>query len=88
MFLGVFLSQFGLLCCSCSLALWSFLVISTLCAICYFKPHLPSSALVLFFISSVIGGLLFLAGTLCLDSTGWVFVIGLLLKLGFAPFHF
>jgi len=88
MFLGVFLSQFGLLCCSSSIALWSFFVLGTLSAICYFKTYLPPTALILFFISSVIGGLLFLAGTLCLDSTVWVLVIGLLLKLGFAPFHF
>jgi len=76
------------LCCSSSLSLWSFLVLGTLSAICYFKTYLPPTALILFFISSVIGGLLFLAGTLSLDSTVRVLVIGLLLKLGFAPFHF
>jgi len=88
MFLGLLLSQSGLLFCTSSFSVWAFLVLSTLCSVCYFKSVLSPSPLVVFFISSVIGGLIFLAGILLLSSTCWVSNIGLLLKLGLSPFHF
>lgn len=88
MFLGLLFSQSGLLFCTSPFCVWAFLVLSTLCSVCFFKSSLSSSSLVVFFISSVIGGLLFLAGVLILSSPCWVSDIGLLLKLGLSPFHF
>jgi len=87
-FFGLLLSQSGLLFCTSPFSVWAFLVLSTLCSVCYFKSYLSSAPLVVFFISSVIGGLLFLAGLLLLSSSCWVSNIGLLLKLGLSPFHF
>merc|ERR1712212_521056 len=86
-FFGLLLSQSGLLFCTSPFSVWAFLVLSTLCSVCYFKSYLSSAPLVVFFISSVIGGLLFLAGLLLLSSSCWVSNIGLLLKLGLSPFH-
>lgn len=60
----------------------------TLSSIGYFKPYLPSQTLVLLFICSVVGGLLFLVGSLHTTSFSLIPNLGLLLKLGLAPFHF
>jgi len=49
---------------------------------------LPAHSLVLLFICSVVGGLLFLVGSLHPTTYSSIPNIGLLLKLGLAPFHF
>jgi len=85
---GILISLLGLVSCTTSLSLWSFLVLSSICSVCYFKQYLSSSCLVLFFICTVVGGLLFLGGALSFSYTSWLINIGLLLKLGLAPFHF
>jgi len=87
-FLGILISTLGLLSCSSPFFLWSFLVLGTLSSIGYFKPFLPAQTLVLLFICSVVGGLLWLVGSLHPLSDRLFPTIGLLLKLGLAPFHF
>jgi len=62
--------------------------LGTLSTIGYFKLFLPAHSLVLLFICSVVGGLLFLYGSLHPTSYSLIPNIGLLLKLGLAPFHF
>ena len=88
MFLGILISLLGLVCCSTSLSLFSFLILSTVCTICFFKFYFASSSLVLFFIVSVVAGLLFLCGSLTEIFALRLINIGLLLKLGLSPFHF
>jgi len=88
MFLGLLISTLGLLSCSSPFFLWAFLVLGTLSTIGYFKLFLPAHSLVLLFICSVVGGLLFLVGSLHPTSYSLIPNIGLLLKLGLAPFHF
>ena len=88
MFLGLLISTLGLLSCSSPFFLWAFLVLGTLSTVGYFKPFLPALSLVLLFICSVVGGLLFLVGSLHPTSYSLFSNIGLLLKLGLAPFHF
>lgn len=88
MFLGIVVSTLGLLSCSSHFSLWAFLVLSTLFSIGYFKNFLPSCLLVLLFVTSVLGGLLFLLGSLLSSSFCLLSDLGLLLKLGFSPFHF
>jgi len=88
MLLGLLISTLGLLSCSSPFFLWAFLVLGTLCTIGYFKLFLPAHSLVLLFICSVVGGLLFLVGSLHPSSHSLIPNIGLLLKLGLAPFHF
>jgi len=86
--LGILISLLGLVSCTTSFTIWSFLVLSTICSVCYFKQYLSSPCLVLFFICSVVGGLIFLGGALSFYYTSLFINIGLLLKLGLAPFHF
>lgn len=86
--MGILISMLGQVCCSSSLSLWSFLVLSTVCSICYFKQYFTPASLVLYFICSVVAGLIFLCGSLCFNFASCVSNLGLLLKLGLAPFHF
>jgi len=88
MFLGLLISTLGLLSCSSPFFLWAFLVLGTLSTTGYFKPFLPAHSLVLLFICSVVGGLLFLVGSLHPTTNTLFSNLGLLLKLGLAPFHF
>lgn len=88
MLLGVLLSTLGIITSSTPFAAWIFLVISTVCSLGFLKPFLSSSSLVLFFLVSVLGGLLFLGGSLQIPYLTIVAQVGLILKLGLVPFHF
>lgn len=87
MFLGLLLSIIGLLSCSSHLSVWAFLVLSSLCTLGLLKFYLPAGHLVLIFIPSVTGGLLFLAGSVLVSDFTFVLEVGLFLKLGLVPFH-
>lgn len=87
MFLGIILSGLGLVVCTTPLSIWSFLVLSSICSLSYLKPHLPSPSLVLFFLASAVGGLIWFCGSLLFGSLQVVSSIGLLMKLGLVPFH-
>jgi len=86
--LGIIISLLGLVSCTTSLSLWSFLVLSSISSVSYFKQYLSSPCLVLYFICTVVGGLLYLGGALSFYYTSWLINLGLLLKLGLAPFHY
>lgn len=88
MLLGILISVLGTCLSSSQLLVWSFLVIGSLSVCGWLKPTLSSDALVLYFVVSVLGGLLFLIS--CIDSelSSLVLQLSLLLKLGLAPFQF
>jgi len=62
--------------------------LGTLCLSSYTSSLLPSSSLILFFAVSELGSLLFLLGSILDGQSCLVIALSLLLKLGFAPFHF
>ena len=74
--------------CSSALATWSFLVLNGLCAVGFFKVYLQPSSLVLIFIASCVGSLVYLGGLLSPFSSPFFISLGLLCKLGLFPFHF
>jgi len=64
------------------------MVLGTLCLTSYVSTLLPSSSLILFFVVSELGSLLFLLGSILDGPNCFVLALSLLLKLGFAPFQF
>lgn len=74
--------------CRSALANWSFLVLNGLCAVGYFKAYLQSTSLVLIFIASCVGSLVYIGGMLSSFSIPTFISLGLLCKLGLFPFHF
>jgi len=86
--LGILLSVFGLLATCSFLFVWAFLVLGSFSLCSWLKPKVPASSLVLYFVVSVLGSLLFLLS--CVDSHFYSLVLqlSLLLKLGLAPFQF
>lgn len=88
MVLGILLSVSGILACSSHLFTWSFLVLGSLSVVCWLKTRVPSSALVLYFVISCLGGLLFLVSWTESWASSLVLQLSLLLKLGYAPFQF
>jgi len=75
------------ICCS-SLPIWSFIVLGTLSICGWLKAKVSSDALVLYFVVSVVRSLLFLMRTGAHSHSASLLQLALLLKLGFAPFHF
>ena len=86
--LGVGLSVLGPLVCSSVIFTWGFLVLGTLSTTLWLKYKLPSSCLVLYFIISVLGSLLFCISSGVLHSSRLCSCLGLLLLLGYRPFQF
>ena len=86
--LGIFLSVAGTLSATNSIVLWFFLVLGTLSSCGWLKPKIPSSCLVMYFMVSVLGGLLFLLRCGCFFFSPLILQLSLLLKLGLAPFQF
>jgi len=68
--------------------IWSFLVISSLSTCGYLKAKVPSDTLVLYFVVSALGRLLFLLRCCEVVLSVILLQLALLLKLGIAPFHF
>jgi len=85
---GLCISILGIFACSSALASWSFLVLNGLCAVGYFKAYLQPTSLVLIFIASCVGSLVYLGGLLSPFSSPSFISLGLLCKLGLFPFHF
>jgi len=88
MVLAVLLSVLGTCVCGSVFSIWLFLVIGTLSLTAWLKTQAQYQAVVLFFIVSVLGGLLFLLSRLESPLRGTVIFISLFLKLGLFPFHF
>jgi len=70
------------------LMIWSFLVIGSLSVSGWLKPKVPSDVLVLYFIVSALGSLLFLLSCSEFFLSRILLQLSLLLKLGLAPFQF
>ena len=88
MLLGILLSVLGTCLCTSHLIIWSFLVLRTLSACGWLKTSLPRDALVLYFVVSVLGGLLFLVSSCEFQFSSVLLQLALLLKIGFFPFQF
>lgn len=68
--------------------IWSFLVIGSLSVCGWLKTKVPSDALVLYFVVSALGRLLFLVSCSEFVLSNILLQLSLLLKLGLAPFQF
>jgi len=86
--LGILISVFGITLTISHLLIWSFIVLGTLCVCGWLKPKVESDALVLYFVVSVLGRLLFLVSCSGVFWSRLLLQLGLLLKLGMAPFQF
>lgn len=88
MLFGILISVLGTCLSSSQLLVWSFLVIGSLSVCGWLKAFLSSDALVLYFVVSVLGGLLFLISSIESVFSSLILQLALLLKLGIAPFQF
>merc|ERR1740131_659778 len=68
--------------------IWSFLVIGSLSTCGWLKTKISSEAIVLYFVVSALGRLLFLLSCSDFVLSNILLQLALLLKLGFAPFQF
>lgn len=87
-FIGITLSISGTLLATNSLVLWFFLVLGSLSSCGWLQPKISSCSLVLYFVISVLGGLLFLLSCGNYSFAAVLMQVSLLLKLGLAPFQF
>jgi len=88
MLLGVFLSVTGLLVSSHYLFIWLCLVLGTISTTGWLSLLLPALPLSLYFVSSVLGGLLFVFSTYSSYLPPLFVFLSLLILLGFFPFQF
>lgn len=86
--LGILLAVSGTTLVKSHLLVWSFLVIGSLSTCGWLKPKVPSVALVLYFVVSALGSLLFLLSCTEFLFSHILLQLSLLLKLGLAPFQF
>ena len=88
MFLGIFVSVAGTALCISHVTVWFFIVLGTLSISSWLKRFVSSNSLVIFFVVSVLGGLLFLLSCSSFWFSPLLLQLSLLFKLGFAPFQF
>jgi len=86
--LGILVAVIGTSLVSTQLMIWSFLVLGSLSVIGWLKTKIPSDALVLYFVVSALGSLLFLLSCCDFVLSNILLQLALLLKLGLAPFQF
>jgi len=86
--LGILISVLGTSLTISHLLVWSFLVIGSLSVCGWLKTKVCSDTLVLYFVVSVIGSLLFLVRSSSVYFSSLLIQLALLLKLGLAPFQF
>jgi len=86
--LGILISVFGTILTISHLLIWRFIVIGSLSVCGWLKPKVASDTLVLYFVVSVIGSLIFLVSCSTVYFSSLLIQLALLLKLGFAPFQF
>jgi len=86
MLLGISFSVAGVSLVSSGLVAWFFLVLGTLCTVGWLKYSLPSQSLLLYFLVSVQGSLVFLIS--CWFGVTLVYVLSLFVLLGLPPFQF
>jgi len=86
--LGILISVLGTTLTISHLLIWSFMVIGSLSVCGWLKSKVPTDALALYFVISVMGSTLFLISS-CQGFCSDLFLqLALLLKIGFAPFQF
>jgi len=88
MLFGVFLSVVGLLVSSHFLFTWMCLVLGTISTTGWLSLRLPALSLSLYFVSSALGGLLFVFSSYSRSLPPLFVFLSLLLLLGFFPFQF
>jgi len=88
MLLAILFSVLGTTLVLSHLVIWSFLVLGSLSTCGWLKAKVHSEALVLYFVVSAIGSLLFLVRIGASPLTSLLLQLALLLKLGMAPFQF
>jgi len=88
MLLGILISVIGTTFTLSHLTIWSFMVIGSLSVSGWLKSKVDSDGLVLYFIISVMGSLLFLLRSRGAYYSSLFLQLALLLKLGLAPFQF
>lgn len=86
--LGIIVSAIGTSLMKSHLLVWSFLVLGSLSVCGWLKAKVPSDALVLYFVVSALGRLLFLVRCSEFAFSSTLLQLALLLKLGLAPFQF
>jgi len=86
--LGILVALIGTTLLKSHLMIWSFLVIGSLSVSGWLKSKVPSDALVLYFVVSALGSLLFLLSCSEFALSNILLQLALLLKLGLAPFQF
>lgn len=85
---GILVAVIGTCLLKTHLMIWSFLVIGSLSVSGWLKAKVPSDALVLYFVVSALGRLLFLLRCSEFVLSNILLQLALLLKLGLAPFQF
>lgn len=88
MLLGMLISVLGSLLTSNYFTIWTFLVLGSLSSCGWLKTKLQSDAVVLYFVVSAMGSILFLLGCNNIIISSLLQQLALLLKLGLAPFQF
>jgi len=86
--LGILVSVAGTSIVSSHFIVWSFLVVGSLSVCGWLKPKVSSDALVLYFVISALGSLIFLVSCGSFVLSSLLLQLSLLLKLGLAPFQF
>jgi len=86
--LGILIGVMGTTLIKSHLLIWSFLVLGSLSVSGWLKTKVPSSSLVLYFVVSALGSLLFLLSCSGVALSNILLQLALLLKLGIAPFQF
>jgi len=86
--LGILVAVIGTSLLKSHLLIWTFLVIGSLSVLGWLKPKVAPDALVLYFLVSSLGRLLFLVSCREFVLSSILLQLSLLLKLGLAPFQF
>lgn len=86
--LGILISVLGTTLTISHLLIWRFIIIGSLSVCGWLKTKIPSDALVLYFVISVLGSLIFLVRCSGVYFSSFLLQLSLLLKLGLAPFQF
>lgn len=88
MLLGITVSVAGISVSAPRVITWLFMALGAVATTCWLKPYLSSPYLGVFFVVSVVSGLLFLISCFSSPISVPLLYLSLLLKLGLAPLHF
>lgn len=88
MVLGISFSVAGLLCCKNVFVIWTFIVLGSLTSAGWLSLSLTPLPLATFFVSSALGGLLFVVSSFSSSVPALLSGLALMLLLGYFPFQF